>query len=119
MKREKAYSVIEKECLAIIWAVQKFEPYLYGNEFDLETDHQSLVYMQRTKVANNRVMRWALALQPYRFRLVSIKGSENIGADVLSRFVSLCENYFHTLELKMKEFVICKQSNSLENCANN
>ena len=85
LKREKAYSVIEKECLAIIWAVQKFEPYLYGSEFDLETDYQSLVYMQRTKVANNRVMRWALALQPYRFRLVSIKGSENIGADVLSR----------------------------------
>ena len=85
LNREKAYSVIEKECLAIIWAIQKFEAYLYGNEFDLETDHQSLTYIQRAKVANNRVMRWALALQPYRFRLVSIKGSENVGADVLSR----------------------------------
>ena len=85
LDREKSYSVIEKECLAIIWAIQKFEAYLYGNEFDLETDHQSLTYMQRTKVANNRVMRWSLALQPYRFRLVSIKGSDNVGADVLSR----------------------------------
>ena len=61
LKREKAYSVIEKECLAIIWAVQKFEPYLYGNEFDLETDHQSLVYMQRTKVANNQASNLTLA----------------------------------------------------------
>ena len=84
LDREKSYSVIEKECLAIIWAIQKFEAYLYGNEFDLETDHQSLTYMQRTKVAN-RVMRWSLALQPYRFRLVSIKGSDNVGADTLSR----------------------------------
>ncbi|XP_041470756.1 uncharacterized protein LOC121420251 [Lytechinus variegatus] len=82
---EKDYAVIEKECLAIIWAVKKFETYLYGNQFDLETDHQSLTYIHRTKVANPMVMRWALALQPYRFRLVSIKGSDNVGADLLSR----------------------------------
>ena len=30
-------------------------------------------------------MRWALALQPYRFVIRAIKGSENVGADFLSR----------------------------------
>lgn len=76
---------IEKECLAIVWSVQKFLRYLYGREFLLETDHQPLVYLTQAKVSNARLMRWALLLQPYRFRIISIKGSDNVGADCLSR----------------------------------
>ena len=53
----------------------------------LETDHAPLVYLNRAKVANSRTMRWALALQSFRFRIVAIKGSENFGADFLSRHV--------------------------------
>ena len=78
-------STIEKECYVIVWAVQKFQRYLYGREFHLETDHQPLVYLSHAKVSNARLMRWALLLQPYRFRFVSIKGSENVGADSLRR----------------------------------
>ena len=78
---------MEKESLAVVWGVQKFEPYLYGRKFKLETDHQPLLCMQRTKVANGRIMRWALALQPYRYRMVAIKGKDNVGADYLSRSI--------------------------------
>ncbi|XP_021346938.1 uncharacterized protein LOC110446222, partial [Mizuhopecten yessoensis] len=85
LQRERNYAVVEKECLAIVWAVQKFEQYLYGKEFVLETDHQPLTYLQRSKTANGRLMRWALLLQPYRFRIQAIRGSDNIGADYLSR----------------------------------
>ena len=84
-KSEVAYSTIEKECLAIVWAVQKFQRYLYGREFILETDHQPLTYLNKKKVENARLMRWALALQPYRFRIVAVKGIDNVGADYLSR----------------------------------
>ena len=59
--------------------------YLYGREFILETDHQPLLYLNRAKVSNPRIMRWALALQPYRFTVRAIKGSDNLGADFLSR----------------------------------
>lgn len=84
-KGQVNYSTIEKECLAIVWSVQKFLRYLYGREFLLETDHQPLVYLTQAKVSNARLMRWALLLQPYRFRIISIKGSDNVGADCLSR----------------------------------
>lgn len=84
-KNEVNYSTIEKECLAIVWAVQKFSKFLYGREFRLETDHQPLVYLNSSKVSNPRLMRWALMLQPYRFSLEAIKGSDNVGADYLSR----------------------------------
>nr|XP_034315954.1 uncharacterized protein LOC117685617 [Crassostrea gigas] len=83
--REKAYAVIEKECLAVVWGIQKFHQYLYGREFLLETDHQPLTYLNKAKTENSRLMRWALQLQPYRFRIIAIKGSENVGADYLSR----------------------------------
>lgn len=83
--REKAYAVIEKECLAVVWGIQKFHQYLYGREFLLETDHQPLTYLNKAKTENSRLMRWALQLQPYRFRIIAIKGSDNVGADYLSR----------------------------------
>ena len=84
-KRERAYSVIERECLAIVWAVQKFQLYLYGREFVLQTDHQPLAYLDRCKFLNSRIMRWALFLQSYSIHIEAIKGSLNVGADYMSR----------------------------------
>ena len=83
--REKNYSTIEKECLGIIWGIEKFRKYLYGVEFLLETDHKPLSYLQTAKVLNPRIMRWAMRLQPYRFWIVAIRGQDNLVADYLSR----------------------------------
>ena len=82
---EQNYATVEKECLATIWGVRKFERYLYGTEFSLETDHQPLKYLQETKQTNSRLMRWALQLQPYSFVVKVIPGIENHDADYLSR----------------------------------
>lgn len=85
LPRERRYAVMERECLAVVWGIQKYEPYLYGKHFHLETDHQPLKCVAKSKCANGRILRWALALQPYRFTITAIKSSENIGADYLSR----------------------------------
>lgn len=79
---ESVYATVKKVCLAIVWAIQK---YLYGLELVLESDHSPLVYLNKGKVTNPRLMRWALSLQPYRFRIEAIKGTDNVGADYLSR----------------------------------
>ena len=73
------------ECLAIIWAVKKFNNYLYGTEFTLETDDNTLLYLERAKFVNARVMRWSLCLHQYRMNIQYIKGSLNCTADYLSR----------------------------------
>jgi hypothetical protein len=85
LPREKNYSTIEREALAIVWGVTKFENYLYGQHFYLETDHHPLQYLAKAKFTNGRLMRWALALQPYRFTIHAIKECDNVGADFLSR----------------------------------
>ena len=82
---ERSYAVIEKECLALVWAVQKFSRYLYGTPFTVETNHCPLKYLNKAKLKNARLMRWALILLPYRIHINAIKGSENVGADYLSR----------------------------------
>jgi len=85
LPRETRYSTIERECLAIVWGVTKFQEYLYGKEFILETDHRPLQFLGNAQFQNGRLMRWALALQPYRFVVRAIHGRENVGADFLSR----------------------------------
>ena len=85
---QQKYSAIEKECLALVWAVKKYQPYLYGTRFVLQTDHEPLTYLNQARYINNRVMRWAMFLQGYSIKIEAIKGSDNFGADFMSRVVS-------------------------------
>ena len=83
---EKNYATVEKECLGTVWGIQKFERYLYGRKFVLETDHKPLQYLQKN-ATNPRLLRWALQLQPYQFSVRVIPGKDNHGADYLSRVI--------------------------------
>lgn len=85
LPHEKAYSTVEKEALAIKWAVEKLKYYLIGRKFDLVTDHAPLRWMAAAKDTNARVTRWFLTLQDFSFRVVHRPGKENANADALSR----------------------------------
>lgn len=80
------YSVIEKEALALIWALQHFDVYVAG-AFSLVVfcDHNPLTFLHSLQNPNQRLMRWALFLQPYHLDIRHIKGTDNVIADALSR----------------------------------
>ena len=85
LDREQRYSTIERECLALVWAVDKFHRYLHGRHFFIETDHRPLTFLTKTGHTNARLLRWALILQDYSFSVLPIVGTSNALADVLSR----------------------------------
>src|SRR6218665_1587195 len=84
-ERERKYSVEERECLAIVWGIQKLNRYLYGKMFTVETDHCGLEYLKTGKIRNARVMRWNLAMLNYSFHIKYIRGFDNAMAYYLSR----------------------------------
>lgn len=87
-KHETNYSTIEKELLAIVWAVKYFRPYVFGRQFNLESDHQPLKWLMTKytgKDISPRLQRWLVNLGEYNFSLEYIKGKTNNIADFLSR----------------------------------
>lgn len=85
---ERRYAQTEKEALGLVWSVEHFHYYLYGNKFFLLTDHKPLLYIYGEKSqSSRRIERWVLRLQSYNFVIKYVKGSANI-ADIFSR---LCQ----------------------------
>ncbi len=84
-KTETRYSTVEKECLAIRWAVLTLRYYLLGRESTLCSDHVPLQWLHRMKDTNARITRWYLALQPFKFKVVHRPGAQMAVADFLSR----------------------------------
>ena len=82
---ELNYSAMELECLGVVCAIKNFEVYIAGQEFELVTDHQALIYLSKSKNHHRRLMRWSIFLQDLRFQAIYRPGYMNGNADGLSR----------------------------------
>ncbi|XP_026441996.1 uncharacterized protein K02A2.6-like, partial [Papaver somniferum] len=89
---ERNYSQIEKEALAIIFAVTKFHRYIHGRYFTLQTDHKPLVTIFGSKkglptYTANRLLRWGTILLNYNFKIQYLSTHKIGHADGLSRLI--------------------------------
>ena len=85
-KHEEGYCVTRKELLAILFFIQQFRPYLYGQEFIVRTNHQALCYLkQSTKPITSQYQSWFDILAEYNFQLIYRPGSYHKNADAMSR----------------------------------
>ncbi len=87
---EKNYSQLEKEALAIIFAVKRLRQYLAGRRFTIYSDHKPLQHLfgeskQVPLMAASRIQRWALTLNEYDYSIRYRPGSKICNADALSR----------------------------------
>ena len=82
------YSTVEKEALSLLLALQHFDVYLCSSQFVTKvfTDHNPLVFVNKMKNNNRRLLRWSIILQYYNIEICHIKGTENVIADALSRY---------------------------------
>ena len=89
LKYQKNYSVVEKETLGLVLALEHFDVYLGSTPFKIKvyTDHNPLTFLRTMKNKNQRLVRWSLALQEYNLEIQHIPGSENVIADALSRCI--------------------------------
>ena len=86
-KAEQNYSTTELECLAVVWAIEKFDYYLEGNKFKVVTDHIALKWLFDKTIRKGRIGRWIARLQPYicDMEIIHKSGKKHMNADALSR----------------------------------
>ncbi|CAG8787454.1 25151_t:CDS:2, partial [Dentiscutata erythropus] len=74
---EVNYSPTEIECLAAIWGMEYFRPYIYMRFFELVTDHSALQWLLNQPNPNKRIYRWIARIADYPYKTDVLNPSNN------------------------------------------
>ena len=101
-KSQMNYSITEKECLALVLAIQDFEIYVSSSSLPLVfySDHNLFVFIHKCKAKSQRLLRWSLMLQEYVLDIRHAKGKDNVISDCLSRVQIFARMFTNFLFLK-------------------
>ena len=83
-KAEKNYTTIEKEALAMVYAVNKFHHYLLGNRFIFYVNHLALQYLVNKSQVSSRLAWWLLLFLEFDFKVIYKLDKIHGVADALS-----------------------------------
>ena len=84
-KEQRNYSPTEQECLALVWAGNKFRSFLHGHQFTLHTDHNPLVWLRKIKQPSGCLAQWIMTLEEYQYEIEYRPGKLHDNADFMSR----------------------------------
>ncbi|CAC5409993.1 unnamed protein product [Mytilus coruscus] len=80
-KQEHNYGITELECLALVFAIKKFDCYLRFTSFTAYVDHAALKWLLSLKEPTGKFARWVALIQSYNFEIVYRSGSSHGNAD--------------------------------------
>ncbi|KAL6193211.1 hypothetical protein ACLB2K_034295 [Fragaria x ananassa] len=78
--RNQALSVYDKEMLAVLYAVEKWRPYLLGHQFTILTDHQTLKHLLDQRISTPSQYQWISKLLGYDQCFKRLRRSRDYGA---------------------------------------
>nr|GEZ97629.1 reverse transcriptase domain-containing protein [Tanacetum cinerariifolium] len=93
------YTTTEKEMLVVVYAFEKFRPYLVLSKSIVYTNHSTLKYLLSKQDAKPRFLRWVLLLQEFDITIRDKKGSKNLAADHLSRLENPNKDVFENKDI--------------------
>ncbi|OXA54745.1 Transposon Ty3-I Gag-Pol polyprotein [Folsomia candida] len=83
------YTCAEKECLAVVWSINKLRPYLYAKKFTVVSDNHAVCSLLQMKCSKNRRLnRWLYTLSAHQLIITYSSGKTHYPADCLSRLIS-------------------------------
>nr|GFC45658.1 reverse transcriptase domain-containing protein [Tanacetum cinerariifolium] len=88
--------------LAVVYAFEKFRPYLALSKRIVYTDHSALNYLLSKQDAKPRLIRWVLLLQEFDIIIRNKKGTENLAVDHLSRLENPYKDVFENKDINEK-----------------
>lgn len=108
-KAESNWSVTDRECYSIIYALRHFHPYVYGRRVKIFSDHRPLTWLFKNKNLNSRLFRWSLEIGQYDYEIIYRKGANN-PADHLSRIISVNKDEVENCEGRAEAEMQCQVS---------
>lgn len=104
VKGELNKPIIEKELLAIHFAITTFEPYIWGKHFTVKTDHKPLIHLYNLKNPTSKLSQIRMDLEKFNFTIEYLPGKLNVTADALSRITisDLTKIYENNITLMIK-----------------
>nr|GEU86996.1 reverse transcriptase domain-containing protein [Tanacetum cinerariifolium] len=93
------YTKTEKEMLSVVYAFEKFRPYLVLSKSIVYTDHSALKCLLSKQDAKPRLLRWVLLLQEFDIIIRDKKGTKNLTADHLSRLENPHKDVFENKDI--------------------
>nr|GEU87448.1 hypothetical protein [Tanacetum cinerariifolium] len=96
------YTTMEKEMLTVVYAFEKFWPYLVLSKSIVYTNHSALKYLLSKQDAKPRLLQWVLLLQEFEILIRDKKETENLVADHLSRLENPHKDVFENKDINKK-----------------